>query len=122
MASNSNPSRSTRPEKSATKSVAVGNFPSLTLMAISQAEAALTIKVFLVSAMILRAFRGNAGSSVSHQSKAWVSSRARRTLLPKRQFAYWKRLEKLGSDAQLPLQRSRLALAPRFAQGNNSGH
>src|ERR1700732_1230369 len=66
------------PEKSATRSVAVGSFPSLTLIAISQAEAALTISVFLVSAMNFRAARGSAGASESHQSKEWVSSRARK--------------------------------------------
>src|SRR2546422_5641706 len=42
---------SIRPEKSAAKSVAVGSFPSLTLMSISQAKAALTISVFLVSSI-----------------------------------------------------------------------
>src|SRR5882724_3355876 len=52
-------------------------------MAISQAEAALTMSVFLVSAMIFRAARVSAGSSESHHSKACVSSSARNWTIPK---------------------------------------
>jgi hypothetical protein len=47
------------------------------------ADAELTISVFLVSAMNVRAVRGSAGSSESHQSKAWVSSRARKKATPR---------------------------------------
>jgi hypothetical protein len=64
------------PEKSATKSVAVAGFPNLTLIAISQADAALTISVFAVSAIIFRAARVSSGSSESHQSRACVSRSA----------------------------------------------
>src|SRR6202167_1696992 len=70
------------PEKSAAKSVAVASFPSLTLLAISQADAALTISVFFVSAIVFRAARVSAGSSESHQSKACVSRSARNWTTP----------------------------------------
>src|SRR5260370_17198641 len=72
-----------RPEKSAARSVAVGRLPNLSLIAISQAEGALTSSVFLVSAMTFRAARVNAGSSESHHSKAWVSSSARNWTTPR---------------------------------------
>ena len=79
-------------------------------MAISQAEAALTMSVFLVSAMIFRAARVSARSSESHHSKACVSSSARNSgLLPGRLFAYRKGLKKLRPNMQLTFQRSWLA-------------
>jgi len=56
MDSDSKPSRSIKPEKSAARSAAVGSFPNLILIAISHAEAALTISVFLLSAMSFRVF------------------------------------------------------------------
>src|SRR5258708_36936019 len=83
MANGWKPSLSIKPEKSAARSVAVGSFPSLALMAISQAEAALTISVFLVSAMIFRAVRVSAGSSESHHSKAYVSRSGRKWPTPR---------------------------------------
>src|SRR6266404_2421555 len=122
MANGWKPSRSIRPEKSAARSVAVGSFPSLTLMAISQAEAALTISVFLVSAMIFRAARVSAGSSESHHSKAWVSSSAASGLLPGRQFANRKGFKKLRSNTQLAFQRSWLAFTFYLADRNQSGY
>jgi hypothetical protein len=61
---------------------AVGSLPKRTLVAVSQAEAALTTKVFLASAIIFRVFRVRAESSESHQSNGCVSSNARNCTAP----------------------------------------
>src|SRR5437588_146184 len=122
MASNSSPSRSIWPEKSETRSAPIGSLPSRTLVAISQDEAALTISMFLVSAMIFRAERVRAGSSESHQSNACVSSNARNRLPPAREFALGKRLKEFEANAQLALQRPWLAFAVNLADRNEPGY
>lgn len=72
-----NRSRSSWAAKFATRSAAVGSLPRRTLVAISHGRAPLTWRMFLVSAIALRAALLNAGLSDSHQSSARVSKSTR---------------------------------------------
>src|SRR5260370_6466502 len=94
--------------KAAAKLAAVGSLPRRTLVAISQAEAALTTSVFLVSAIIFLAARVSTESSASHQSKAWVSSSARTAGYSQAESSSGGRgLKNFGPTRSSPLQKPR---------------
>jgi hypothetical protein len=63
------------------------------LVAISQAEAALTKTVAPISAIASRARREHFGLFVRNQPKAWLSSRILTAALPKLQLLFGQRIE-----------------------------
>ena len=73
----SNRSRAIYSVKFAARSSAPGSLPRRTLVAISQADAALARIVFSGLAITLRTAAEKDGSSMNHQSNAWVSKRKR---------------------------------------------
>ena len=75
IGSDSNDSWARMASKRRAKSAAPGSLPRRDLVAISHAEAALTKMMLERELISLRTRGGSAGSSVSHQSKAWVSKR-----------------------------------------------
>src|SRR6266446_4594168 len=65
----------------------------------------------VLRATTLRTDCGSAGSSLSHQSRACVSSSRRTELLPSLKFFRRQRLEEFRSYVELSAKRSRLATA-----------
>src|ERR1700691_2578647 len=65
---------------------------------------------------------GSAGSSLNHQSKAWVSSSRRTLLSPGVKLFRWQWLEELRTHLQLPAQCAGLPLARLILDRNQTNH
>ena len=121
IANSLNTRRSTRPPNSAAKASAPGSFPRRTLVAISQAEAALTNTSVSKEERMDRAFLESFASSMAHQIRACVSMRTRRPLFPCGQFFGRQRLEERGAEFKFSLEYAELPLF-RWRLNRNQAH